>query len=109
MAKRGTTRGAVQHHHKKLLRARKPAATRDDDSLLVRSAESLGRIVGSLQRQVRGSTKPLSSIADDALKALPDMPRFDDVFGATRRPARSTTRKAAARKRGARKSSSKKR
>lgn len=44
---------------KRVLKARKSASASDDDSLLVRSAESLGRVIGSLQRQVReGSTRP---------------------------------------------------
>jgi hypothetical protein len=37
---------------KRILPARKEMMVRDDDSLLIRSAESLGRIIGSLQRQV---------------------------------------------------------
>lgn len=34
--------------------------SRDDDSLLLRSAESLGRVIGALQRQLDGVTKRLS-------------------------------------------------
>ena len=46
---------------KKVLPARKPRdRSRDDDSLLLRSAESLGRVIGVLQRQLDGATKRLS-------------------------------------------------
>jgi hypothetical protein len=48
----------------KTLPARK-AASRDDDSLLMRSAESLGRVIGSLQRQVQNGAARLSSLGDD--------------------------------------------
>ena len=45
---------------KKVLPARKPRdRSRDDDSLLLRSAESLGRVIGALQRQLDGATKRL--------------------------------------------------
>lgn len=43
------------------LPARKPGdRSRDDDSMLLRSAESLGRVIGALQRQLDGVTKRLS-------------------------------------------------
>lgn len=35
--------------------ARKSAAKRDDDSLLMQSAESFGRVIGSLQRSLKTS------------------------------------------------------
>src|SRR5688572_21434676 len=45
----------------KQLPARKPSdRSRDDDSMLLRSAESLGRVIGALQRQLDGVTKRLS-------------------------------------------------
>ena len=95
MAKRGT----------KVLQARKPDLS--DDSLLVRSAESLGRVIGSLQRQVQNGSKRVSSIAGDAIEALPELPRLDGVLGEVmpRRTARKRTapRKPAARKPAARK------
>jgi hypothetical protein len=37
---------------------------RDDQSLLLRSAESLGRMIGSLQRQLDGATKRLALASD---------------------------------------------
>jgi hypothetical protein len=43
----------------KTLPARRQRA--DDESLLIRSAESLGRMIGTLQRQLDGATKVLSS------------------------------------------------
>jgi hypothetical protein len=98
MAKRGT----------KVLPARKEdGAGSNDDSLLIRSAESLGRVIGSLQRQVRDSSKSLASVANDTRDALPELPRFDDLFG-TPRPAarkRTGTRKTGSRKKTASKAS----
>lgn len=44
---------------RKTLPARKPR-DRDDDSLLLRSAESLGRVIGALQRQLDDATRRLS-------------------------------------------------
>ncbi len=106
----------------KVLPARASAASRDDDSLLIRSAESLGRVVGSLQRQMQGATKRVSSVAESARDALPELPplRTRAASGsrkraASRKPAgartvgageastarkRPATRKAAARKTG---------
>ena len=83
----------------KVLPARKSAASRDDDSLLVRSAESLGRVVGSLQRQMQGTTKRLSSVAEDAMDALPELPQFGrGAAGGSRKG--TGTRKSGARKSG---------
>ena len=98
---------------KRVLRARKEG--REDDSLLVKSAESLGRVIGSLQRQLQGTSKRASAIADDAMQALPEMPRLDTIFGDTvrsrRKPGsarpsqRTSASKSSARARGARKAS----
>ena len=90
MAKRGT----------KVLQARKSARSRDDDSLLVRSAESLGRVIGSLQRQMKGTSKRVSGATDEALAALPDLPRMDDVLKRARKVTGlgGGTRKSSARK-----------
>ena len=44
---------------------------RPDDSLLIRSAESLGRVIGSLQRQLDSATKRLNSSADDSVGIAP--------------------------------------
>ena len=52
----------------RLLPARKPRdRSRDDDSdsLLLRSAESLGRVIGALQRQLDGATRRLSQSTED--------------------------------------------
>jgi hypothetical protein len=44
-----------------VLRARKPRdRSRDDDSMLLRSAESLGRVIAALQRQLDGATRRLA-------------------------------------------------
>lgn len=59
---------------KKVLPARKLRdRSRDDESLLLRSAESLGRVIGSLQRQLDGVTKRLAESATDAWEALPSL------------------------------------
>ena len=52
---------------KKVLPARKqePDRSRDDESLLMRSAETLGRMIGTLQRQLDGATKRLTKTAGD--------------------------------------------
>jgi hypothetical protein len=71
--------------------ARKEAVAAEDDSLLIRSAESLGRVIGSLQRQVQGSSKRVSSMTTDAIAALPELPRFDDVFSVSRTSPRKRT------------------
>ena len=65
---------------RKVLPARKTDRFPDEDSLLLRSAESLGRVIGSLQRQVRGASNMLATAATDAADALPELPRFDDVM-----------------------------
>ena len=70
MARRGT----------KVLPARKPPVTREDDSLLIRSAESLGRVIGTLQRQMQGTGTRISRTAGDAIDALPEMPAMNDVL-----------------------------
>jgi len=95
MGKRGT----------RVLPARKSAASRNSDSLLIRSAESLGRVVGSMQRRMQGTTERMSRIAEDATDALPDMPSMRDVVGTARRlTGTSGGRKAS----GSRKGSSRK-
>src|SRR5690349_1115605 len=37
----------------------------DDDSILLRSAETIGRVIGSLQRQLDGARSRLSGFAND--------------------------------------------
>ena len=60
---------------KRALPKRKPRdRSRDDDSLLLRSAESLGRVIGSLQRQLDGATKRLSATASNAWETIPPLP-----------------------------------
>jgi hypothetical protein len=53
---------------KKLLPAHRGEAV--DDSVLIRSAETLGRVIGSLQRQLDGAKKRVSNPADDAAGIL---------------------------------------
>src|SRR4051812_35353030 len=66
-----------------------------DSSLLIRSAESLGRVIGSLQRQLDGASKRLS----DTMAASPEMGPSSDGTPAGRKAA--ATRKTAVRKRAA--------
>ena len=57
---------------KRALPKRKPRdRSRDEESLLLRSAESLGRVIGSLQRQLDSATKRLSATAGDAWDTFP--------------------------------------
>ena len=59
---------------KRALPSRKPRDRfRDDESLLLRSAESLGRVIGSLQRQLDGATRRLSATASDAWEKVPSL------------------------------------
>jgi len=81
----------------KVLPARKPRdRSRDDDSLLLRSAESLGRVIGALQRQLDSATRRLSfSAGNGELKAV--KPRATRKSAPSRkasaRPARATATK----------------
>ena len=108
---------------RKVIPARKDLPRRDDDSLLVKSAESLGRVIGSLQRQVQSGSKQFSTLASDAIEALPELPRLDDLFGeaptpprkratrprTTRAPRTKATRKTATSTRARKASASRKR
>jgi len=93
----------------KVLPARKQRdRSRDDESLLMRSAESLGRMIGSLQRQLDGAGRRLSETADDVMGNLPDIPLGGrDVSrrsGAKKKRRKTTgTKKTTTRKRTARK------
>jgi hypothetical protein len=51
-----------------------PARQREavDDSMLIRSAETLGRMIGSLHRQLDGATKRLSGSMGDAQRVPVD-------------------------------------
>lgn len=83
----------------------------DDDSLLLRSAESLGRVIGALQRQLDGATKRLANSAGDALDHFPSMREIADTVTPTRRstkrrtPAakKASTRNSSPQKKGAQK------
>jgi hypothetical protein len=89
--------------------------SRDDESLLIRSAESLGRMIGSLQRQLDGAGRRLAETANDVVENLPDIPLGGgtDVSrrsGAKRKRTITTgTKQAATRKRTARKSAARSR
>ncbi len=86
MAKRG----------RRMLHARKKK--REDDSLLIRSAESLGRVIGSLRRQMEGRSKRITAIANDVIDAIPSPPRVRNPFSTSTPRKPRTTRKASARK-----------
>lgn len=87
----------------KVLAARKqPGRTRDDESLLLSSAESLGRMIGSLQRQIDGASKRLADAANDAVNAIPSVPQ------SARRPRTRATKRTASRKGAARTASRRK-
>src|SRR4051812_45144666 len=61
MAKQGKVLPARRQRHR----------SRDEDSILLRSAESLGRVIGSLQRQLDGATVRFSEAADQVIEYLP--------------------------------------
>jgi hypothetical protein len=67
----------------KLLPARRQRA-RAEDSLLIRSAESLGRVIGSLQRQLDGATKRLTSNDGDGTGSSSASGDGNGVGGVTR-------------------------
>lgn len=86
---------AKQNH--KALPLRKPRdRSRDEESILVRSAESLGRVIGSLQRQLEGAAKRMSASAGDVVHLVSpraDVPRQTPV---RRAKARKSSARAAA-------------
>ena len=90
----------------KALPVRKSARSRNDDSVLIRTAESLGRMIGSLQRQLQDVTSHMSEAGDAAIEALPALPQLDDVFGSKRKNAtrRKSSSRGAAKKKTPRKS-----
>jgi hypothetical protein len=87
--------------------ARKPRNGADrDDSLLLQSAESLGRVIGELQRQIDNATKRLSKTTRDAVARLPrtSSGRATDSTARKAAPKRKTQKaksaRSSARKRG---------
>ena len=80
--------------HKRALPKRKPRdRSRDDQSLLLRSAESLGRVIGALQRQLDGAAKRLAS-TNGAWGAIPTPPGKTTRRG-TKAKKRSASKKSA--------------
>src|SRR5687767_6224534 len=63
---------------------------RDDESLLIRSAESLGRVIGTLQRRLEEARKRLS-VADD-VRTSP----AGGVAGTMKKPGVKKTKKSSA-------------
>ena len=83
---------------KRVLPSRKPRdRSRDDESLLLRSAESLGRVIGALQRQLDGATGRLSATASEAWDSIPPLPGGKATRRGTRKRS-ATTKRAGARK-----------
>jgi hypothetical protein len=85
----------------KLLPARRRRdGPQDGDSMLLRSAESIGRVIGTLQRQLDGARMRLSGISDDE----PASPRGSNngrPGPARKRTSKASTHKAAKRTRKA--------
>ena len=80
----------------KMLPARKPRNSRDDESLLMRSAESLGRMIGTLQRQLDGATRRLAVTADeDSRTGGGTRKRTSKATGGQRRKSPAPSRKSA--------------
>jgi hypothetical protein len=86
---------------RKVLPARKPRdRSRDDDSLLLRSAESLGRVIGALQRQLDEATQRLSSVGSKGTSATGARTRSRKTTGAKKGSRKTASARKAA---GARK------
>ena len=79
-----------------------------DDSLLLRSAESLGRVIGALQRQLDGATKRLLKSRGNG-RVDPATSRAVKPSTATTRSAKATKRKSASPSRKASSQQAKKR
>src|SRR3954469_2579011 len=72
----------------KLLPARRRRDDPEDgDSILLRSAESIGRVIGTLQRQLDGARHRLSGLSDDQHAS----PRASDNGGSRPAPKRTPT------------------
>ena len=81
---------------KRALPARKRRdRSRDDESLLLRSAESLGRVIGALQRQLDDATRRLSATRRGTKKrsATPRRASAKKTESAARKPKGSAARK----------------
>ena len=80
----------------RMLPARKQRHSRDDESLLMRSAESLGRMIGTLQRQLDGATKRLAVTANDDSRTGGEAKKRarKNTGGAVRRSAKSARKTA---------------
>lgn len=85
---------------------RQRGRSRDDDSLLLRSAEALGRVIGALQRQLDGATKRVPHSTGDRSGARAGLQvtrrrstlvQRTPAAAASRAPVRSSSKKAAAR------------
>ena len=84
---------------KRALPARKRRdRSRDDESLLLRSAESLGRVIGSLQRQLDDATRRLSATPRDGWEAIPSLPELKKATRRGTKKRSATPRRAGAKK-----------
>jgi hypothetical protein len=78
---------------KKVLPARKPRdRSRDDDSLLLRSAESLGRVIGALQRQLESATRRLQNADGDVIDRLVTKVKESSAAGKPRSRKRAASK-----------------
>jgi hypothetical protein len=55
--------------HEKVLPARRPRTRKGDESVLLQSADAIGRVIGSLQRQLDSARGRLSNFAADGFGA----------------------------------------
>jgi hypothetical protein len=55
--------------HEKVLPARRPRTRKGDESVLLQSADAIGRVIGSLQRQLDSARGRLSNLAADGFGA----------------------------------------
>ncbi len=80
---------------RKVLPARKQPDRGDEMSLLIRSAESLGRVIGSLQRQLDGASRRLRDTASNGVTESPSRSRTPRA-GDGAKKKKTVARKAAA-------------
>lgn len=84
---------------KRVLPARKPRdRSRDDDSLLLQSAESLSRVISALQRQLDDATRRIAGSRGNGL-AQRRPPRAARKGAATKRKRSAATKATSIRKR----------
>jgi hypothetical protein len=95
---------------RKALPARPPVdGAGEEHSLLLRSAESLGRVIGALQRQLDDASKRLSLDGNGSARPLVSMPAMNRPARTPKKTKTAAARNGAKKKAVARKTTSTKR